>query len=336
MTSDLCIDSILHINQAGRPVMSKFIYLLYLTPLLLMAQHRCEIITISERVGDTIEAYEREYFAFFPGVNEFNNAQVIIDPKTNGIMLRIQSQRLNNDYIYIDKDILKALESYIEKFEKFDWQKTMEYIALRKDQPGWEFIKNNLINWDLIEERQLMINDPIKEGALCIVNSKGKRFNGFLIEANDLSVVLFTNYTDYDWRDPIQNISQLYYSSIDSLIFFESEKIGFVTGSGIGLVVGTGIGLAIGAGMEGGMFPGLALTMGGVIGGISGILIGGAVFSVVPNGELESEPTVYDYDKDYLYLFIRKNGLVYSGPLLPLELVKILDNNQSNNYPNGN
>ncbi len=81
-----------------------------------VAQRFPRSIPLSNRVGDTIEKHEREYFGLFPWVEYFSNASVAQVSNTN-YQIIIDSGDRQQEVLTLDVLQFQALQRYIEDFE---------------------------------------------------------------------------------------------------------------------------------------------------------------------------------------------------------------------------
>ncbi len=169
-------------------------------------------IAISERIGEEINRYERDYFFLFPSINGFEKAVLVQDENSYIFKINYRDSLEQKDTsIRISEEILKDLKFYIEEYERVvnndDWNsikkviKNIYQIAL----PKFSFLR--------YEDIEIINSNGLEEEYSCF----------FLLE--DFIVVSEKGENYYNWKKA-KNFSFIHYSEINYFISPFKQIIG--------------------------------------------------------------------------------------------------------------
>ncbi|HPI18763.1 MAG TPA: hypothetical protein PKY56_00195 [Candidatus Kapabacteria bacterium] len=161
-------------------------------------------IVISERIGDEISPYERDYFFLLPSVKGFEKAVLIQDDTS--YLFNI-SFKLGNDQkdtsIRITEVMLNDLKYYIEQYEKYVSFK--DVILYNKMIKNIHKIVRPILSYETLEQIEWLD-----------ANNIIKKFN-YLFYVGDFLVVTNTNNFNYNWKRP-DNFIFIHYSEIQKIL----------------------------------------------------------------------------------------------------------------------
>jgi hypothetical protein len=146
-------------------------------------------IVISERIGEEISRYERDYFFLFPSIKGFEKAQLIQDDTSYlfNISFRLANEQKDTS-IRITEVMLNDLKYYIEQYEKnISFKDINLYNKLMKNIYK---IVRPLVFYEILERIEWID-----------ANNENKAYN-YLFYISDFLVVTNTNNFYYNWKRP--------------------------------------------------------------------------------------------------------------------------------------
>ncbi|MEP7233782.1 MAG: hypothetical protein ABI778_00670 [Ignavibacteriota bacterium] len=253
-----------------------------LCPCVLFAQY-----SLSARVGEVIDQYEREYFYLFPQVSGFTSAKTVLrGERTVDIIISRKLGALDTILTYsISKVLADHLGILIDGFES---------VRQAKATVNWDLLGSLAWNGPATASR---INDG---GNVSIVKHGGEEVSGKLMWADDSLVILWQSSDDFNWRVADRSTTVIRYSDIESISTTGEGK--FWSGFGVGALIG---GVGVGGfsaiysnAVSGTIKPEVVLGFTGV-GALAVGLIGALFEGVIGNSiemRVDGNPSKYFYN----------------------------------------
>lgn len=161
-------------------------------------------IFISERIGDEICPYERDYFFLFPSVKGFEKAVLIQDDTSHVFKINF---RLGNEQkdtsIRITEVMLKDLKNYLEQYEK---------IVSYKDVSSYNKLIKNI--YKIV--RPIVFYEIFDQIEWLDGSNANKTYN-YLFYIGDFLVVTNISNFNYNWKRPDDFIF-IHYSEIQKIL----------------------------------------------------------------------------------------------------------------------
>jgi hypothetical protein len=183
---------------------------------------------LSNRVGNTIDQSEREYFGLFPAVKGFDSAKFFELPQgqVRLVISRRTDEGMNDSTRILNEDVVTELRVFIENFEE---------VIHGKKQIRW-YLLTNLVHVSFFTS---------KEGVeMAVTTRRGRQYGGILLSATDSLLVLWQSTDPYDWRAADSLVKTARLSEIGQIIVKEGG--GFWSGVGYGALIGGGTGVILG------------------------------------------------------------------------------------------
>jgi len=178
-------------------------------------------IRFSQRVGDTIDRAERDYFVLFQNVPAFHSASTVAY-RDSTLLVRIttRTDEVDNDtLIAIPRATAQELARYIDNFE----------AVYRYEVP---------IDFPLLHKVASPNRHPSEEGSTIeVVLRDGRSVSGELLFVGDSTLVIGPPDSSYDWRTLGERAWRIRYSSIEVIRKHRYIWEGWAIGAGAGTYI---------------------------------------------------------------------------------------------------
>lgn len=193
--------------------------------------------SLFERLGDTIDPYEREYFGLFPGLEGFTSASLLVE----GDRLRFvvhRSAGAADSSIELSHRQALLLERLVDKYESI----LQTYPAAEDDTPddpdrqGFELRFGPLLQGGMLRLRRVSENDVPR---VTILLRNGETLRGSMLFVRDCMLALRTADGPFSWRSADSGIVMLRISRIEAVTV--STRMPFGRYAATGFFFGMGL-----------------------------------------------------------------------------------------------
>ncbi len=177
------------------PILAAVILALVCTGGVVVAQDAAPAV-LSQRVGNTIDTYERRYFSLFPGVEGFDSALVSL--RNDSLLFQVARSNMPDTVIKVDPTLTDIFRSYIENFEfLFDTRYPESREGLQKR--GLLVTQcRKLRPAGLVRFRETAQRD-VPEVTVVLADSTGIR--GRILAHSDSAMIIWLRGRNYRWKD---------------------------------------------------------------------------------------------------------------------------------------
>jgi hypothetical protein len=183
----------------------KYFIIFFVIGYFAIAQDNSILVSVSPRIGDTLDKYEVVYFGMFKDLKNVESAQFFKnDEETFNIKVKYLVENVEKDTtILITKDFFKKITYYIENFEKL--------FSSTNDTN----LKDPLL-WELFKQKQRYFPNEIKW-----IDFQEAQFRHQFLYLDSSFIVVWLSDSLYDWRKLDDNIQIIFYNQIFELSGFE-------------------------------------------------------------------------------------------------------------------
>ena len=168
---------------------------------------------LSERVGNTIDTYERRYFSLFPGVKGFDSA--IVSLRNDSLLFRVARYNMPDTVITVDPALTGIFRSYIEDFELlFDTR----YPDSREEMQKRGLLVNQCLKLQsagLVRFRETAQRD-VPEVTVVLADSTGIR--GRILAFRDSALMIWRTGKAYRWKDLASSLAIVSMKDVKGII----------------------------------------------------------------------------------------------------------------------
>jgi len=168
---------------------------------------------LSERVGNTIDTYERRYFSLLPGVKGFDSA--VVSPRNDALLFRVARYNMPDTVIKVNPALTGIFRSYIEDFELlFDTR----YPENREEMQKRGLLVNQCLKLQsagLVRFRE-SIQQEAPEVTVVLADSTG--IPGRILALRNSALMIWRTGKAYRWKDLSSSLAVVSMKDVKGII----------------------------------------------------------------------------------------------------------------------